>query len=220
MPNEEAGVKEGQGAPLDEQELNKDSRAPESQEDNTDYKALLEKAIEERDNYKAALTQKRQLRKKPEVEEPEEEDDKPLTRKELRKVLSEEIVPAITPNKVDTMLEKLVPNPDKRKLVKFNYEERIRQTGTSDEAILNDITEAIDLTESKVNKKKASETARLLNKQEVPPMNGSSSDNTGQESKTHKFSEEQVKALTKRAQDLNLDPKAYIEKAWQNMRVR
>lgn len=219
MNIENAGVETNDVGTDIEQELNTESGAPQVQKDDTDWEAEYKKAVEERDNYKTALTQKRQLRTKaPETKEDDEEDDsKPLTRGDIRKIISEEVLPVVSGSKVDTILEQKIKDPQKRQYVKFIYENRISQTGTSDEAIQNDLNDALDLADSKVNKKKASETARLLDKKTTLPMNGSESDTTVNEQKNHKFSAEQVKALTEKALAQSADPQKFIEAAWKNM---
>lgn len=193
-----------------------DSGAPQNQEDNTDWKALFEKEHTAAENYKTALQQKRQLRRlPPEVAVPDEEDDKPLTRADLRKALNEEIAPVIAQNKVDTELEKQVKDPEKRKLVKLFYETRVRQMGTSDEAIRNDISAALAIADAQKLRKAASEITRKQNMQTTPPLNGSSSEGPIV-SKNHKFSPQQVAQLTATAQRLGADPKKFVEDAWKN----
>lgn len=211
MENEEAGVKEdAQGAPLETEVEKVDSEASAEQEDSTDYKAELEKVTTERDNYKNALTQKRQLRNKPEVEETEEEDDKPLTRKDLEKILT----PALAQTKVDTALESIT-DPEKRKLVKFYYENRIRQTGTNDVAIKQDIDAALAIVDAPRLRKVSSELTRKNNMQNTPQMSGSNADR-GVDKKNHQFSETQIKALTETARRLGADPQKFIEQTWKN----
>lgn len=213
MDNEEAGV-EKQDLESSEQGTEvevSDSGASAESEDSTDYKALYEKEVTEKENYKNALTQKRQLRNKPEVEETEEEDeDKPLTRKDLQQILT----PALAQTKVDTALESIT-DPEKRKLVKFFYENRIRQTGTSDVAIKQDIDAALAIVDAPRLRKVSSELTRKNNMQNTPQMSGSNADR-GVDKKNHQFSEAQVKALTESARRLGADPQKFIEQTWKN----
>lgn len=220
--NDNAGVEEAaQEAPLEtEVEVSDSGASAESKEGEPDWKALYEKAEalyvkteDEKENYKQALTQKRQLINKPEVEEVD--DDAPLTRKELRRVLQEEVVPVVAENKVETALSSLVTNPEKRKLVKFYYENRIRQTGTSDNAIRQDIEAALAIADGAHLKKVNAELTRKTNMQKQPPLSGSASD-IASVAKNHKFSSEQVAQLTARAKANGQDPTKFIEQVWKN----
>lgn len=198
-----------------------DPKAPTGTEDETDYKALLDEALTREENYKKALSAKRQLNGKspisgvePENEDPDD-DDKPITKKDLKRVV-QEMVPTLTQPTVDSILKEVVKSEEKRKLVKHFYETRIRQTGTSDEDIRFDIANAIDLVDSKKNKKINSELARKNeNMSTQTPLSGSSSEQEPK-SKNHKFSDAQVKNLTERAKRVGADPKKYIEDAWKN----
>lgn len=209
---EEVGVEANtQSAPSETEVEVSDSGASAESEDKTDYKALYEKAEEEKENYKNALTQKRQLRNKPEVEETEDEDE--LSSK-VRKIIREEVTPALAATKVDTALESIT-DPEKRKLVKFYYENRIRQTGTSDVAIKQDIDAALAIVDAPRLRKVSSELTRKNNMQNTPPMSGSNADR-GVDKKNHQFSEAQVKALTESARRLGADPQKFIEQTWKN----
>lgn len=211
MEKEEAGVEinESQSAEETTEVEKVESDASTDQEDSTDYKALYEKAEEEKENYKKALTQKRQLRNKPEVEVIDE-DDKPLTRKDLESILT----PALAQTKIDTALESIT-DPEKRKLVKFYYENRIRQTGTSDIAIKQDVEAALAIVDAPRLRKISSELTRKTNMQTTPSMSGSNADR-GVDKKNHQFSEAQVKNLTETARRLGAEPTKFIEQTWKN----
>lgn len=198
-----------------------ESLSSEDSEDDTDWKAIAEKAIEEAKNYKTALTQKRQLRKNAsapvvEVEESDDESDedddtRPITVADLRKERAQE--------KADAILASIVTNPDKRKLVKLFYDTRIRQTGTSDDAIRADIDAALAIAEAPKLRKTSQELARAAQRDTTPPMAGSGSDrDPGKQN--HKFSADQVKELTARATQLGQDPSKFIEQAWKNQQGR
>lgn len=223
MVDTTAGVDEnGEGA-VTEQELNDDARAPEDQQDGTDWEAIAKKAIEDRDNYKTALTQKRGLRKKPQVSEEEadeeDDDDKPLTRREMREMLQEEVIPVVAQGKVDTALTSMVKDPAKRKLVKLYYDTRIRQTGTSDDAIRSDVQAAIAIADSHKLRNASAEIDRVHNTERALPANGSGSDR-GLPMKEHGFSKEQVAQLTEQAKGLGADPAVFIKKTWDNTKPR
>lgn len=196
-----------------------------SEDEEIDWKAEYDKEHARAENYKTALHQKRQLRKKPKeeikvqeddevVEDEESEDDddnKPLTRaeynqREARKTVSSVIAGVVT-------------DPNKRKLVELYYETRIRQTGTSDDAIRRDVQTALDLADARKLRKTAGEMARVINKDETPPLTGSRSDR-GAVSRDHKFSPEQVIALTESAKRIGANPEVFIRNAWKNQQAR
>lgn len=218
--DENAGVEDLGGA-AEEQELNDDSRAPEDQEDNTDWKAVALKERERGDNYKTALDQKRGLRNKGKAPTPESDDnddddgDKPISRNEFERILQETVVPIIAGNRVDTVLAEKVKDPAKREAVKAIYENRVRLTGTSDEDVRFDIDAAIAIANSHRNSVSAAETERINNRDVTPPLNGSGADR-GVEPKGHKFSAEQVRALEAQARSIGADPKKFIEQAYKN----
>lgn len=217
MEEHEAGVEtEVSGAPQEQQELkDNEAGAPQTPQDEPDYKALLADALEREGNYKTALQQKRQFRKQAPSQHEEPEDDPNDIQSMVRKAVQEEVMPVITENKVQTHLEKMVTDPDKRKLVQHYYQTRIRQTGTSDDAIQSDLETAIAIADAPKIKKINQELARKNMQQKVPPMGGSSADR-GVERNNHQFSQEQTKALEATARSLGADPKKFVEAAWKN----
>lgn len=221
MNNGNAGVDEEVGGAADTGVEADESVSSADSEDGTDWKALYEKQVTETENYKTALTQKRGLRKAPAtvVEEEEVDENKPATIGDIRKVLQQEVAPIVSQNKVDSVLETAVKDPEKRKLVKLYYETRIRQTGTSDEAVRTDIEAALAIADAHKYRKAASEVARAARRDTTPPMNGSGADRGG-DAKGHKFSADQEKVLTATAQRLGQDPKKFIETAWKNSQGR
>ena len=208
----EAGVKiDDQGAPLDTGVKAEDSGAPQNQQDNTDWKALYTQAHTEAENYKTALSQKRQIVNKADPVE----DDKPLTRADLQQAVSESVVPIIAQSKVEQELGRQVTDPEKRKLVKLYYETRVRQMGTSDDAIRNDISAALAIADAHKIKQASAEIKRKQDMQTSPNLSGSSSE-PHQPSKNHKFSDQQVAVLTARAKALGMEPTKFIEQTWRN----
>lgn len=191
-------------------------------EDDTDWKAIAEKQIADNENLKKALTQKRQLRNKvttsPETEEESEEDDedRPATIADIRKVVSEAVA---TKPSIDAVLAEKVSDPLKRTAVRAIYEGRIRQTGTSDEAIRADIDAALAIADSHKLRKTNEELKRAANQPKIPPMAGAGADRAP-DPKSHKFSDEQVKNLTATAVAIGADPKKFIEQSWKNQQGR
>lgn len=221
-----AGVEteEEMGADLQDEGVEEDESlsSEDSETDDTDWKALYEKEKLEKENYKRSLTQKRQLRKKPEPvveeeslldeeEDDEDDDNKPVTRAELRRVQSV--------GTVNSVLNTLVSDPDKRNLVKLYYDTRIRQTGTSEDAIRADLQAALDLADAKKLRKQNSEMSRAANQDTTPPLTGSGSDHAPA-SKAHKFSDDQVRTLKETAKRIGADPDKFVEQAWKNQQGR
>lgn len=195
-----------------------ESLSSDDSQDDTDWKAMADKLKEERDNYKTALDQKRQLRKKPPtpvvVEEDQGTDDdesRPATVADIRKIVVEQNAQSA----VDSILSGMVKDPNKREAVKLLYETRIRQTGTSDESIRSDLESALAIAEAPLLRKTSQELARAAQRDTTPSLSGGAADR-GPTTRTHKFSADQVKQLTERAKSIGADPEKYIAEAWKN----
>lgn len=209
----EAGIDSGTGAGTDTGVDSASSAG--SEQDNTDWQALYEKAEAEKENYKKAFTQKREFVKAGATDTEVDENEKPLTRADLHQAIAETVTPLVAQSKVDAELEKKVADPEKRKLVKLYYETRVRQMGTSDDAIRNDVEAAIAIADAQKLRNASAELTRKQNMQTSPPLSGSSADGDSKQ-KNHKFSPQQVAELTQRARSLNADPQKFIETAWKN----
>lgn len=219
---EKAGVETiiEEGSDLETGVEEDENRAPSSHEEDEqdiDWKAVAEKERERAENYKTALTQKRQLRKNTVNQEDDEQDldDKPVSRGEFKRLLEETVLPVVASTRLDGILAEKVKDADKREAVRVIYENRVRQTGTSDEAIRQDIDAAIAIADSNKVRKAVAEIERVQNHQRNAPLTGPSNER-GPERKNHGFSEQQEKDLTARANQLRVDPKQFIEKAWKN----
>lgn len=190
------------------------------EEDEPDWKAIAEQERVKAENYKKALTQKRQLRKQaPKVEEPEENDFEEDEDDESRPITLKDLEIRDAKKTVDSTLSELVKDPEKRKLVKLYYDTRIRQTGTSDDAIRSDLETALDLADVKHLRKTNKEIARTISQDKTPPLGGSGSDRSPAP-KGHKFSDEQVRTLTETAKRIGADPKKFIADAYKNQQAR
>lgn len=211
--NQEAAVDSGEGGVT---ETVVDSSTSDGGGKDETEKAVLEaelaKVKEERDNYKAGLlSQKRQSRQQAVQNEVSVDDeDAPVTKRDLEKVIQ-----VVSGNKVKETINSLVKDPKKREIVEHYYDTRFSQMGTSDEQIRSSVQDAIDLIDSKINKQKAVELTRKTNMQISPNLSGSSSEPAPQ-SKNHKFSDQQVAELTKRAKSLGMEPTKFIEQTWRN----
>lgn len=187
------------------------------EKDNTDWKALYDKEHNRAENYKEAFSKKREFVKAGAAEVVEEDDDKPIRRSELRKEIVEAVTPLVAQNKVDSELERQVTDPEKRKVVKLYYETRVRQMGTSDDAIRQDISAALAIADAQKLKNASAEITRKKTMTTSPPLAGSASEGQ-QVSKNHKFSDTQVASLTAKAKNLGMDPTKFIEQTWRNQR--
>lgn len=216
MENENAGVEDVGGSADEGVEAETEVSSAEVQ-DNTDWKAIAETERAKAENYKLALSQKRQLRNvtpSPE-QEVEDEDDKPLTRKDIRAILREEVIPVVSGSKEDTLLSQKISDPSKREYVKQLLATRIVRTGTSDEDLQADIDDAIAMADRKKTDKAISELRRAANNKPQAPSAGSSNENAP-EQKQYKWTKEQSAALEKRANTLGVDPEKFKRDAWAN----
>lgn len=208
-----AGVDSGSGAGA-EQELIDEQGAPLAQEDNTDWKAIAEAEREKAENYKKALTQKRQLRNLPQ-EPMEDDDDKPLTRKDIQNLLREEVVPLVATSKEDSLLSNKITDPAKRAYVKQLLETRVVRTGTSEQDILEDIDAALAIADSKKKDRTIAELARAADNRPAAPASAGGQADRGVEKKAYAWSTEQARALEAKAVSMNLDPEKYKKDVWE-----
>lgn len=188
-------------------------------EDDTDWKALAEAESAKAENYRKALDQKRQLRKTPApvIEEEDDGEDKPLTRREFEQLLQNTVVPLVHASKEDTLLESKISDPAKRAYVKQLLSTRIVRTGTSDSDILNDIEDALSMADRKKTAKTIEELKRLNNNRPPAPAAGPSTEKP-LEQKPYKWTAEQARALEAKARVLNIDPEKFKKEAWENQK--
>lgn len=181
------------------------------EKDDTDWEAIA-------NNYKTALTQKRQLRKPPApVIEEEVDEDKPLTRREFQELLQSTVVPLVSASKEESILLNKVADPAKRAYVRQLLESRIVRTGTSDQDVTNDIEAALAIADSQKKDKTITELKRAANNRPHAPSAGSSSEKP-LEQKSHKWTAEQARSLEQKAQNLGLDPEKFKKDAWENQK--
>lgn len=226
-PEEAVKRKEAEAAAAREQDLEKKPSEGSGEEGAVDWKALLHieregrlKAERDRDNYREGLLSRKSRERQQEDTDPNE-DDKPLTRKDLREIVE----PILGDTKVDTILGNVVKDPAKRAYVRDLYENRIQRTGTSDDAIRSDLETALDLADSKKLRKENSELQRMNdNRTYVPPADGGGGGGGGNRTvaKAHEWSPDQEAQLEQRAQAINLSGEQvekYKEKAWKEFRA-
>lgn len=197
----------------------KDQSAPagESEESsaalqNTDYKALYEEESKKTAQWKEAALKNKRLAKesKSEISEAETEDER-ITR--IASLAASQAVKVVTE---DSLLKSKIQDPEQRKLVKHYLENRIVRTGTSEEALENDIAEALALAEGKKALIEVKELKRVLsNDSRVTPAAGSNADR-GVERKPHQWTPDQEKILMQKAKDLRIDPQKFLTDSWNN----
>lgn len=212
--NLDAGVESEVGSDLDTGVEEKTLVSSAEVEDTTDWKAVAEAEAIKAENYKTALTQKRQLRNTP-LPVIEEDEDKPITRKELEELLQSTVVPLVSASKEDTLLSSKITDPAKRAYVKQLLDTRIVRTGTSDEALSSDIDAALAIADSHKKDKVISELQRAAANRPQTPSAGSSNEAVV-EQKQHKWTAEQARELDKKAQALGVDPEKFKKDAWTN----
>lgn len=210
MPKADDGVEDiDQSAPAGGGQ--EESAAPQ-----TDYKALLEKEIAEKEQWKeSALKNKRLLKKTEPIEETSdtgnETEDERIER--MAHAVSAKVVTTVTE---DSLLKSKITDPEQRKLVKFYLENKLVRTGTSEEALESDIETALILATGKKAIVENAELKRMkANDSRVAPAAGSSVDR-GVERKAHQWSPEQEKILTQKAKDLRIDPQKFLTDSWNN----
>lgn len=204
MEKENAALKTGQDGAIDNTELNNGSSGSENTEEVVDYALELKKALEineklaeERDNYKQGmLSAKGKLKAK---DSDEEIDIATLVQNAVNTAI-EPIKQTISKPIVDSIIDSFTTDPDKKALIKFHYENSIKQTGTTQEAIKEDIENALLIADKKVLTKKVKELSLSV-------ANRSSMSTTGQGSGSKPtfekeiLSDEQINTLKKRGWD-------------------
>ncbi len=210
--NQELKEKGQEGSELDTGVKEEGSEAPQDQE--PDWKAIAEAETKRADNYKTALYQKRQLRNKPTEEIVEEDDDKPLTRKDIREILQDEVVPVIASNKEDQILTSKVTDPNKREAVRAILNSSIKRTGTSEQDILNDIDKAVAIADShKLRIVNAELKRKIDNKLKDTSDAGSSNE---REIEANKLAPELKAELERKADALKIPRDKFIANYLQN----
>jgi len=171
---------------------------PESLEEVIDYEAELEKVKadnakleEERNNYKEGLLN---LKKK----------TKSIDEVDIEKLVADSVAKAIQPLQetvikpsVDRILDSITDNPSKKELIKYHYENSIKQSGTSEQAIREDIENALMIADKKALKRNLEELS--LSVKNRANISGQGSGSTAKpDVKKEVLTNEQIDALKKR----------------------
>ena len=200
MPKkEDTGVEKDSGAPQDTEVKKQDSEASAE----PDYKALYEKEKDRAENYKRAFKEKKELR---------EADPKALDSDTIRQIIREETAG----NKLETMLKEKISDPNQRELARAYYENRIVKSGTSDEAISDDLDFAISAVKGVKAVKEAAELRRAIeNKAPSTRTEGSSSE---KEIDKNNLSPELKRSLEAKARAVGQEPEKFIAKFLENQK--
>lgn len=195
-----AGVKANdQGAPLGTEVKNESGAS-------ADYESLYNKEHERAESYKRAMLEKKQFRKMPTEESEAVADDKPLTRKDLQDILKQDAE--------ELILTSRITDPSKRKLVKFYLDNRIKRTGTSDEAITEDIDFAINAIDGNTFRRKNEEIVRSIDNK---PSHISTAGASQERDIDRQTLDPQLKQqLENKARLLGLDPAKFIAEFQKN----
>lgn len=169
-----------------------------------DYKALYEKEKDRAENYKRAFKEKKELREAPESKE--------MNLDTIRQVIREETAGT----KLDSMLKEKISDPNQRELARAYYENRIVKSGTSDEALSDDLDFAISAVKGVKAVKEAAELRRAIeNKPSSSRTEGASSE---KEIDKTNISPELKRTLEARAKAVGQDPQKFIEKFLENQK--
>lgn len=138
MTEENLELKQTSEAPTEEKDLNEEQADPDVQEEESiDYAAELAKVKEDRDNYKKGmLSAKDENKKLKEGGDPDNEEVKEL-RNELDSFRKD-----LTKNTFGEVLANVSDNIDEQELIKHHYNNSLKKTGFSKEAIANDLRTA------------------------------------------------------------------------------
>lgn len=172
-------------------------------EQTLDYKALLEKAEVERDNYKTGLLKaKGKLPQDPMTEE-DKEDLATRVAAKLAPDLKSSLVSTVAKNDIDSKLDKMTANKDEQELIRYHFE-----YSTAGEDIDSRLQNAYAITNKDLIARKAQEINLAKSKQTTSSSMGSGTESTLPVPKDDFFTPEQLKDLEARqsATGIKIDP--------------
>lgn len=180
---------------------------PAATEQTSDYKALLDKANEEKENYKKGLLKA----KKGEIELDEEKMDDLASRvaAKITPDLKSSLISTVAKNDLDSKLDKLTQNKDEQELIRYHFE-----FSTAGENIDARLQNAYAIANQDLIKRKAEEIKfAQTHKTTTSTSMGSSTESGVANNKDDYFTPEQLKDLENRAARVGIkfDPKKYKE---------
>lgn len=170
-------------------------------EQTPDYKALLNKAEEERDNYKKGLLKAKGKIPDEPMSEEDKEDLASRVAAKLAPELKSSLVSTVAKETLDSKLDKLSSNSDERELIRYHFE-----FSTAGEDIDTRLANAKAIANKDLIDRKASEIQQIRPKVNNSTSMGSSSDSQVKSTDNY-FTPDQIKDLEKRyaAAGLKLD---------------
>lgn len=178
---------------MEKEETVETTTQPAVTEQTPDYKALLEKAEGERDNYKSGLLKaKGKLPQDPMTEE-DKEDLATRVAAKLAPELKSSLVSTVAKNDLDSKLDKLTPNKDEQELIRYHFE-----YSTAGEDIDSRLANAQAIANKDVIAKKASEITLAQSRRTSSTSMGTSTESGQPAVKDNYFTPEQIKDLEAR----------------------
>lgn len=161
-----------------------------------DYKALLEKAEAEKENYKTGLLKaKGKLPQDPlELDEEKMDDLASRVAAKITPDLKSSLISTVAKNDIDSKLEKLTDNKDKQELIRYHFE-----YSTIGDDIDSRLANAQAIADKDLIAKKATEIQLAKPKVTSSSSMGSSSASGASSAQDDYFTPEQIKDLQKRA---------------------
>lgn len=179
-------------------------------EQTPDYKALLEKAEKEKDNYRLGLLKAKG--KLPEgtidLDEDRMEDLATRVAAKISPDLKSSLVSTVAKNDIDAKLDKLTANKDEKELIRYHFE--FSTAGEDIDARLNN---AYAIANSDLIKRKAEESKLAVNRRVNSTSMGSSTESGLPNVQDSYFTSEQLEDLKSRAAKVGVkfDPNKYKE---------
>ncbi len=191
-----------------------ETAAAPAQETQIDYKAQLEKAEREKENYRlAALKAKGKLPQDTiDLDEDKMEDLATRVANKISPDLKSSLVSTVAKNDLDSKLDKLTANADEKELIRYHFE-----YSTAGEDVDSRLQNAYAIANKDRIARKASEIELVKNRQTSSSSMGSSTESTLPKPNDDTFTAEQLKWLENREAQtgIKIDRKALKE----NMRL-
>lgn len=180
-------------------------------EQTPDYKALLAKAENDKENYRKGLLKAKGKLSDDQIDLDEDkmEDLAARVAAKISPDLKSSLISTVAKNDIDSKLEKLTTNPDEKELVRYHFE-----FSTVGEDIDARLQNAYAIANSDLIKRKAEESKLVTNKRTtVSSSMGSSTESGLPSSQENYFTPEQLEDLKSRSARVGVkfDPNKYKE---------
>lgn len=170
------------------------------QEAHIDYKALLEKETQEKENYRLGLLKAKGKIPDTVIDMDEDKMEDLATRvaNKLSPDLKSSLVSTVAKNEIDAKLDKLTANPDEKELIRYHFE-----FSTAGEDVDARLANAKAIANKDLIAKKASEIS-LARKRTVNTSMGSSTESGQPQVADDYFTPDQLEDLRKRSAKLGI----------------